>query len=69
MEEIELKLKTSDGEVNLKFNDECGDLTWMKLTRYFSYALKGLGYFPTKLEDFLDSEDINYEKTIGKIGE
>lgn len=69
MEEIELKLKTSDGEVNLKFNDECGDLTWMKLTRYFSYALKGLGYFPTKLEDFLDSENINYEKTIGKIGE
>lgn len=53
MENLEINVKTVDGEINLKLPDN-GYTTWMELTGYFSRALKALGYFPNDLDEFLE---------------
>lgn len=58
MENVEITIKTPlEGEISVKVPyDNEKDLTWMELTRYFTQALKGLGYFPDNLEEFISGE-------------
>ena len=59
---IEVIVKTNEGECSIKRPVENDyDITWPEIGVAFSDALKGLGYVPNDLDDFLEDKVDEYK--------